>query len=40
MPDDRSATGRFLVWLGLLPPLKHWWDMPYRTEDGFNLMGW
>jgi hypothetical protein len=25
-PDERSATGHLLQWLGLLPPLKHWWD--------------
>jgi hypothetical protein len=25
-PDDRSATGHLLQWLGLLTPLKHWWD--------------
>jgi hypothetical protein len=32
--DGRSLTGLALVWLGVLPPLVHWWDKPYRTEDG------
>jgi hypothetical protein len=32
--DGRSLAGLTLVWLGLLPPLTHWWDQPYRTEDG------
>jgi hypothetical protein len=33
-PDDRSFTGSLLVKLGFLSPLTHWWDMPYRTEEG------
>jgi hypothetical protein len=32
--DGRSLTGLVLAWLGVLPPLAHWWDRPYRTEDG------
>jgi hypothetical protein len=32
--DGRSLAGLILVWLGVLPPLKHWWDQPYRIEDG------
>ena len=32
--DGHSLTGLILVWLGVLPPLTHWWDRPYRTEDG------
>jgi hypothetical protein len=32
--DGRSLTGLALVWLGILRPLVHWWDKPYRTEDG------
>jgi hypothetical protein len=32
--DGRSLTGIILVKLGLLEPLTHWWDRPYRTEDG------
>jgi hypothetical protein len=32
--DGRSLTGLALVWLRILPPLVHWWDKPYRTEDG------
>jgi hypothetical protein len=31
--DGRSLGGILLVKLGILPPLKHWWDKPYRTED-------
>lgn len=34
MADGRSLTGLVLVRIGLLAPVKHWWDMPYRTEDG------
>ncbi len=30
----RSLTGLMLVRLGVLGPLTHWWDKPYRTEDG------
>jgi hypothetical protein len=32
--DGRSLTGLVLVRLGILSPLVHWWDRPYRTEDG------
>jgi hypothetical protein len=32
--DGRSLTGLMLVRLGVLPTLVHWWDRPYRTEDG------
>jgi hypothetical protein len=32
--DDRSLTGLLLVKLGILSPVRHWWDIPYRTEDG------
>jgi hypothetical protein len=32
--NGRSALGLFLVKLGVLPPLKHWWNLPYRTEEG------
>ena len=32
--DDRSLSGLFLVKLGVLPPKQHWWDRPYRTEEG------
>jgi hypothetical protein len=32
--DDRSAAGLVLEKLGILSPLEHWWDRPYRTEDG------
>jgi hypothetical protein len=32
--DGRSLTGLMLVRLGVLAPLTHWWDRPYRTEDG------
>jgi hypothetical protein len=46
IPDsDCRETGAFsedgyplplllLVKTGVLPPKKHWWDMPYRTENG------
>jgi hypothetical protein len=32
--DGRSVIGLMLVRLGVLSPLTHWWDKPYRTEDG------
>jgi hypothetical protein len=32
--DDRSLSGLLLVKIGVLPPLQHWWDRPFRTEDG------
>jgi hypothetical protein len=32
--DGRSLTGLVLVRLGVLSPLTHWWDKPYRAEDG------
>jgi hypothetical protein len=32
--DGRSLTGLMLVRFGVLSPLVHWWDKPYRTEDG------
>jgi hypothetical protein len=32
--DGRSLTGIILVKLGVGDPLTHWWDRPYRTEDG------
>jgi hypothetical protein len=32
--DGRSLSGLFLERVGILPPLEHWWDKPYRTEDG------
>jgi hypothetical protein len=32
--DDRSLTGLLLEKVGILPPIRHWWDAPYRTEDG------
>jgi hypothetical protein len=32
--DGRSLIGLVLVRLGILSPLTHWWDKPYRTEDG------
>jgi hypothetical protein len=34
MEDDRSLSGLLLVKLGILSPIRHWWDRPYRTEDG------
>jgi hypothetical protein len=30
----RSLTGLLLVKLGILPPVRHWWDAPHRTEEG------
>jgi hypothetical protein len=33
-PHDRSLTGHLLVKLGVLSPIQHWWDVPYRTEEG------
>ena len=30
-PADRSLTRQLLVKLGLLPPIKHWWEGPYRA---------
>ena len=32
--DGRSLSGRILERIGILSPLEHWWDKPYRTEDG------
>ena len=32
--EDRSLIGRLLVEWGILPPITHWWDRPYKTEDG------
>jgi hypothetical protein len=32
--DGRSLIGLMLVRLGVWSPLTHWWDKPYRTEDG------
>jgi hypothetical protein len=32
--DGRSLIGIILVKLGVLDPLTHWWDRPYRIEDG------
>jgi len=32
--DDRSLIGLLLVKLGILAPIQHWWDAPYRTEQG------
>jgi hypothetical protein len=32
--DDRSLSGQLLMKLGVLGPVQHWWDMPYRTEEG------
>lgn len=32
--DGRSLSGLLLVKLGILPPKQHWWDRPYRTEEG------
>ena len=32
--NGRSLTGLALVWLGVLPPLTHWWHRPYRAEHG------
>ena len=32
--NGRSLTGLALVWLGVLLSLTHWWDRPYRAEDG------
>jgi hypothetical protein len=32
--DDRSLTGFLFERIGLLPPIEHWWDRPYRKEDG------
>jgi hypothetical protein len=29
--DGRSVFGLLLVKLGILHPLKHWWDMPYGS---------
>ena len=26
--DGRSLTGNAFVWLGVLPPARHWWDRP------------
>ena len=34
MEDNRSLTGHLLVKLGILPPMQHWWNRPYRTETG------
>jgi hypothetical protein len=32
--EGYSLTGLLLVKVGVLPPANHWWDRPYRTEDG------
>jgi hypothetical protein len=32
--DGRSAAGLLFVRLGILPPARHWWNMPYRNEEG------
>jgi hypothetical protein len=32
--DGRSLSGFLLERIGILSPLEHWWDKPYRTEDG------
>lgn len=32
--DGYSLPLLLLVKAGVLPPKKHWWDMPYRTENG------
>jgi hypothetical protein len=32
--DGRSLSGLLLVKVGILAPVRHWWDAPYRTEDG------
>jgi hypothetical protein len=32
--DDQSAMGFLLERVGILQPPKHWWNAPYRTEDG------
>jgi hypothetical protein len=34
VPDGRSLSGMLLERIGLLHPLEHWWDMPYRNESG------
>jgi hypothetical protein len=31
--EDRSLSGLLLVRLGILPPMEHWWQKPYRTEQ-------
>ena len=35
--DDWPLAALLLVRLGILPPAAHWWDQPYRTEDGVVL---
>ena len=37
--DGRSVAGLILEKLGLLSPLTHWWDLPYRTENGIVYRG-
>jgi hypothetical protein len=32
--DGESISRLFLIRLGLMSPIRHWWDAPYRTEDG------
>jgi hypothetical protein len=32
--DDRSLSGIMLQDLGILQPIEHWWDKPYRDEQG------
>ena len=33
-PSGPSLSGLILEKVGVLPPRKYWWDMPYRTEQG------
>lgn len=33
-PDGRTLIGLILVKIGILSPISHWWDQPYRTEEG------
>ena len=31
---ERSPSGMLLQSIGILPPITHWWDEPYQTDDG------
>ena len=37
--DIGSLSGLLLERLGVLSPKQHWWDMPYRTEEGLVQPG-
>ena len=32
--DDHSLSGSLLEKAGILSPIQHWWDRPYRIENG------